>query len=109
MAIITPSTFDPLRRFVSVRLQQGVPIVDADWNEMDDVRRFAQRTHAHWYVGNGVPYGSEGFRIAALAPPTPNDFTIEAGVPPATVGETPINVGLRHLGRCLVDGRETTI
>ena len=109
MAQITPDTFDPLQRFVSVRLQQGVPIVDADWNEMDDVRRFAMRTHAHWYVGNGVPHGSEGFRIAALAPPTANDFTIEAGVPAAALGETPINVGLRHLGRCLVDGREATI
>lgn len=109
MAQITPDTFDPLRRFVSVRLQQGVPIVDADWNEMDDVRRFAMRTHAHWYVGNGVPDRSEGFRIAALAPPTANDFTIEAGVSAALPGETALNIGLRHLGRCLVEGREATI
>ena len=26
MAVITPDTFDPLRRYISVRLQQGVPI-----------------------------------------------------------------------------------
>ena len=69
MAQITPDTFDPLRRFVSVRLQQGVPIVDADWNEMDDVRRFEMRAHSHWFVGSGVPYGSEAFRIDAVAVP----------------------------------------
>ena len=30
MAVITPTTFDPLDGFVRVRLGQGVPIVDAD-------------------------------------------------------------------------------
>jgi hypothetical protein len=38
MAIITPDSFNPLQRFVSVRLQQGVPIIDADWNEKEDAR-----------------------------------------------------------------------
>lgn len=109
MAQITPDTFDPLRGFVSVRLQQGVPIVDADWNEMDDTRRFAMRAHSSWYVGDGAPHGSDGFRIAALAPPVADDFTIETGVPAAPGGETAFNIGLRHLGRLLVDGREVTI
>lgn len=31
MAVITTSTTDPLKARVNVRLQQGVPIVDADW------------------------------------------------------------------------------
>ncbi|MEO1222045.1 MAG: hypothetical protein AAFY42_11940 [Pseudomonadota bacterium] len=109
MAQITPDTFDPLRQFVSVRLQQGVPIVDADWNEMDDTRRFEMRSHSNWYVGDGVPHGSQGFRIAALAPAVANDFVIETGVPAPPGGETSINVGLRHMGRCLVEGREVTI
>lgn len=109
MAQITPDTFDPLRRFVSVRLQQGVPIVDADWNEMDDTRRFAMRAHSSWYVGDGAPHGSDAFRIAAVAPPAVGDFTIETGVPPAPGGESALNIGLRHLGRLLVEGREVTI
>lgn len=109
MALITPDTFDPLRRFVSVRLQQGVPIVDADWNEMDDVRRFEMRAHAHWFVGNGVPYGSEAFRIAAVAVPVASNCVIGTGVPAAAPGESPIQIGLRHVGRCLVEGAEATI
>jgi hypothetical protein len=43
MATMTPSTFDPLLRYVNVRLQQGVPLVDADLNELDDVRKFELR------------------------------------------------------------------
>lgn len=109
MAQITPDTFDPLRRFKSVRLQQGVPIVDADWNEKDDVRRFEMRSYLRWFVGSGVPHGSEAFRIRALPVPAANDVLISAGVPAAPAGESPFNIGLRHLGRCLVDGAEATI
>jgi hypothetical protein len=32
-------TFDRTRNYVAVRLQQGVPLVDADWNEQQDVTR----------------------------------------------------------------------
>ena len=109
MAIITPDTFDPLRRFVSVRLQQGVPVVDADWNERDDIRRFELRAYLKWFVGDGVPEGSDGFRILALPAPAANDFVVSAGVPPAPGGETALNTGLRHFGRCLVDGLEAAI
>lgn len=109
MAVITPDTFDPLRRFVSVRLQQGVPIVDADWNEKDDMRRFELRAYLKWFVGDGVPEGSDGFRLRALAAPAASDLLIGTGVPLAPVGETNLVRGLRHLGRCLVDGLEATI
>ena len=81
MAVITPDSFNPLRRFVNVRLQQGVPIVDAEWNEKDDVRRFELRAYLKWFVGDGVPFGSDAFLIEALAVPAANDFIIRAGVP----------------------------
>lgn len=109
MAVITPDTFDPLNRFVSVRLQQGVPIVDADWNEKDDARRFDLRAYMRWFVGDGVPYGSDGFRVQALAAPAADNFVIRRGVPPAPGGSTPLATGLRHFGRCLVDGLEAVI
>ncbi len=60
MAVITKDTFDPLHRYVGVRLQQGVPIVDADWNEMEDVRKFELRAYLKWFVGNGIPEGNDG-------------------------------------------------
>jgi len=56
-------TFDELKKYVSVRLQQGVPLVDADWNEMDDMRRYELRSFIKWFIGNGVPAGNKGFRI----------------------------------------------
>ena len=34
------NTFDKLKHYVGVRLQQGVPIVDADWNELEDIRKY---------------------------------------------------------------------
>ena len=77
MAIISPNTFDPIRRYVSVRLAQGVPLADADWNEGDDMRRYELRAFLRWFVGDGVPVGNDGFRIAAINSAT--SFTIVAG------------------------------
>jgi hypothetical protein len=108
MPTITPSTFDPLRRYVNVRLQQGSPLVDADVNEMDDVRKFEVRAYLKWYVGDGVPEGGDGFRIVG-GPGSGNDFTISAGVQPAPGGATPVERGLRHVGRILVDGLDAII
>lgn len=109
MAQITQDTFDPLRRFISVRLQQGVPIVDADWNEKDDVRRFELRAYLKWFVGNGVPHGSDAFRIQAMPVPENSNVLIRSGVSAAPPGENNYAIGLRHLGRCLVEGAEATI
>jgi hypothetical protein len=109
MAVITADSFNPLQRYVSVRLQQGVPLVDAEWNEQDDVRRFELRAYLKWFVGDGVPFGSDAFLLEAAAPPVASDFTIRSGVSPAPGGTSPLLTGLRHVGRCLVDGLDATI
>lgn len=109
MAVITPDSFNPLQRYVSVRLQQGVPLVDAEWNEQDDVRRFELRAYLKWFVGDGVPFGSDAFLLEAAAPPVADDFTIRSGVGPAPGGTSQLLTGLRHVGRCLVDGLDATI
>src|SRR5215831_13343511 len=96
MAVISASTFDPLRRYVSTRLAQGVPIVDADWNEMDDIRKFEVRAYLKWFVGDGVPHGNDGFRIAASATAEAGDFVILAGAIPAPSGSTNVDIGLRN-------------
>lgn len=100
MAVISKDTFDPLRAYVSVRLQQGVPIVDADWNELQDVRAFELRAFLKWFIGDGVPEGSDGFRV--VAKDLPGDFLIDAGISGAPDG-------LANVGRCLVDGMDVII
>ena len=109
MAVITPDTFDPLRSYIGVRLQQGVPLVDADWNEANDVRKFEVQAFLKWFVGNGVPKGNDGFRIAALRPAAVRNFVIRRGVGAAPAGTSNVEQGLRHVGRCLVDGMDVLI
>jgi hypothetical protein len=107
MALMTPDTFDPLRRYVGVRLQQGVVIVDADENEREDIRQFELRAFLKWFVGDGVPEGNDGFRIVGTG--AANDFQIQAGVLPPPPGMPNVERGLRRVGRCLVDGLDVII
>src|SRR5215510_12925624 len=100
MAVITSDTFDPLRAYSGVRLQQGAPLVDADWNEAHDVRKFEVQAFLKWFVGNGVPEGNDGFRIASRNPAALGDVVIQRGVGAAPAGTSPVEQGLRHVGRC---------
>jgi len=66
------------RNYIGVRLQQAVPMVDADWNEEADIRRREMELILVRAIGNGVPAASDGFRISSAG--LPNDFTIGAGI-----------------------------
>jgi Family of unknown function (DUF6519) len=100
MAVISADTFDPLRRYVRVRLQQGVPIVDADVNEREDIQKFELRAFLQWFVGDGVPDGNDGFRIVGTA--QANDFEIRSGISGTADA-------LSRIGRCLVRGLDVMI
>ena len=91
MGDFSRETFDKLKHYVGVRLQQGVPIVDADWNEQEDIRKYELQAFLKWFIGNGVPRGNDGFRILAAA--GANTFAIHGG------DGTP-----EGAGRCLVEG-----
>jgi hypothetical protein len=71
-------TFDERKRYIGVRMQQGVPILDRDWNELDDIRRFFERRLREHYVGEGVP-DLHGFEIRAPGFAAENDVLIAAG------------------------------
>lgn len=71
-------TFDPAKSYIGIRLQQGVPLLDRDWNELEDIRRYVERTLREQYVGEGVPDGS-GFAVTAPTVPAPDDLVIGAG------------------------------
>ena len=93
MGNFSRDTFDKSKHYVGVRLQQGVPLVDADWNEQEDIRKYDLQAFRKWFVGNGVPSGNNGFRITAID--NANDFIIKGG------DGTP-----EGAGRCLVEGWE---
>ena len=107
MAVITASSFDPLKTRCNVRLQQGVPIVDADWNELDDIRKFEMRAFVKWFIGDGIPDGNDGFRIDAIG--APDDFIVRAGGSTPAGGATNTEIALRNVGRCVVDGLDVII
>lgn len=96
MGNFSRDTFDRLKHYVGVRLQQGVPIVDADWNELEDIRRYELQAFLKWFVGDGVPNGNNGFLIEAVA--DPNDLTIRGG------DGTPAGTG-----RILLEGMDVLI
>lgn len=72
------ATFDERKRYVGVRLQQGVPLLDRDWNELNDIRRFFEQRVREHYVGEGVP-DLTGFQVKAPEFDAENDVLIGAG------------------------------
>ena len=60
--------FDPARHVDAVLLQQGRPLLDADWNEQVAIERHRRETGTRDLVGDhGVPAEGGGFAIAARA------------------------------------------
>jgi hypothetical protein len=97
MGNFSRNTFDRLKHYIGVRLQQGVPLIDADWNELEDIRKFELQAFLKWFVGSGVPLGNNGFQIIA-ASGTNNNFDITGGDGTAA-----------GAGRCIVDGWDVMI
>jgi hypothetical protein len=65
---ITRSTFDPAKRYSSVRQQQGKVQLDADWNEEIDILARREALSLIDIVGPaGAPEGADGFHIVAAA------------------------------------------
>jgi hypothetical protein len=77
-------TFDPLRHFSRVLMQQGRVQLDADWNEQVAILLHYVQTFAKDIIGpHGGPVGAEGgFDLHKWEVPTPTgekDFVISAG------------------------------
>ena len=73
-------TFDEKQQYRSVVMQQGRVVLEADWNEAQDITTEETRKDALDFVGpSGTP--DDGYRIdAASNPPHPDfDFSIHAG------------------------------
>ena len=88
MGNFSRNTFDPLKNYVAVRLQQGVPVLDADWNELNDV------TRQELYDAFSLTF-TDGIRphrldLEVRVRQGPNDFSILAGA--ALIRGRPVRV-----------------
>lgn len=76
--VLTGTEVSNARHYVGVRQQQGKPLLDADRNELEDIRRYESQLSLGRFVGNGVPEGSDGFRIGPVT--EENDLAISVGL-----------------------------
>ncbi len=74
----TRDTFDPAKRYSSVRMQQGRVQLDADWNEQVDIAKHLRETALTDVIGAcGVPREGGGFGIEIAS--GGGDLSIGAG------------------------------
>ncbi|PWT99391.1 MAG: hypothetical protein C5B51_27320 [Terriglobia bacterium] len=81
-ADFTRDSFDPVKSFTRVLMQQGRVQLDADWNEQTSILLHYLRTLAADIIGPaGAPAQHAGFVIGKLdsALAVPNDFIVGAG------------------------------
>jgi hypothetical protein len=91
MGNFSRNTFNPAKNYVGVRLQQGVPLVDADWNELNDVIRHELYTGLKLALPNGVISRTD-LRISPVPPDFENNIRTFGGT--AIVEGRPIDVGI---------------
>lgn len=76
--LLSGETVTDPRHYVGVRLQQGVPVLDADWNELGDIARSSHELLVRDVIGDGVPGQGTGFAVGPLE--VDNDFALQPGV-----------------------------
>ncbi len=77
MGNFSRNTFNPSNNYVGVRLQQGVPLVDADWNELNDVVRYELYDALKAIFGESAREGLEIEQIVLGS--RQNNFIIRSG------------------------------
>lgn len=80
---ISRDSFDYSKLYDKLVIQQGVPIPDSDWNELNDVLRFSRMLLGYQTLGNlrlpASPAGTApGYQIGEASAPS-NNFEITAG------------------------------
>ncbi len=75
-AVTGESVSNP-RHYVGLRVQQAVPVLDADLNELGDIARRSQELLVRDVIGDGVPGQGTGFAVGPLE--ADNDFALQPG------------------------------
>src|SRR5262245_56583582 len=79
MGDFSRNTFDPNNNYVGVRLQQWVPLLDADWNELDDTIRNEIYSGLDHAFPDGIESGTNDLRISPTSPSPTNDLMMAGG------------------------------
>jgi hypothetical protein len=90
MGNFSRNTFDPAKRYTAVRLQQGVPLVDADWNELQDV------TRTELYDAMLVALPNAMSPSMLLTPVGNNDLQLNTGIALVQGRPAKLNTPLRY-------------
>ena len=94
---ISRDSFNELKNYLGVYMQQGRVMLDADWNENQDITVSVMRRIIREALGDGTP--NDGFAIQPILPP-PSLTGAEVGVPPISLAKPghPIFFFLDHAG-----------
>jgi hypothetical protein len=85
MGNFSRDTYRPAQGYAAVRLQQGVPLVDADWNEQADIAR--NELYGGLTACAGTVAGRDGLQVVGTGP---NNLAVTAGQ--AVVGGRPVSI-----------------
>lgn len=80
------------KHYVGNRVQQGVPVLDADLHLLEGLHRGELESVGQWMLGNGVPVGSDGFRVRALANGGVNTLVLTAKTAGTGTSSIAVNV-----------------
>jgi hypothetical protein len=85
MGNFSRDTYKPAQGYAAVRLQQGVPLVDADWNEQADIAR--NELYGGLTACAGTVAARGGLQVLGVGP---NDVAVTPGQ--AVVGGRPVSI-----------------
>lgn len=96
---ISRDSFDPLKNYLGVHLQQGRVLLDADWNEAQDIALEAMRRVVRDAIGDGSPNGA--FAIHPILPLPSSTGAASDGCPPMclAVRGYPLFYFMNHPGK----------
>jgi hypothetical protein len=94
---ISRESFSEINNYLGVYLQQGRPILDADWNENQDIAVSFMRRLGRETLGDGSP--NRGFAIDPVLPPPPSLLLESVD----TSGMTPEEALAAIIGACFAD------
>jgi hypothetical protein len=86
MGNFSRDTYKPAQGYAAVRLQQGVPLVDADWNEQADIAR--NELYGGLAACAGTVAARGGLQVSGTG--TPNDLVVGPGQ--AVIGGRPVSI-----------------